>query len=707
MALIHLLPEELSNQIAAGEVVEGPSSVVKELVENSIDAGASRITVELSNQLRDIRIADDGSGMSPEDLKLAFKRHATSKISSITDLYSLITNGFRGEALASIASVSKLTCITKRAEDAQASKLYIESGLEELSSAGASTGTSIQVSDLFFNTPVRMKFLKSSNRERNDIVDLVRAFALARPEIAFTLKIDNKVLLETKPYMMSSPVQAPSLRAQRSNPVVDRHAADAARDDKSSHCEAQSAEAIHDGKLTLIDIFGKELETQLLPIELERGDINISGYITDTSYQRSDRRGIYTLLNNRVIRCPVLRSAIDAVYKQHLASGKYPIVLLKVEMPAEDIDVNVHPNKREVKYKNSNAVYTAVGDAIAKALAQAVFASVGTRQISLQDASLQGMADVSLRGTGDTSLRGTECRSNPHAPAQGILRFAQDDALQESGHCEEGEAINNSQWIASPSARNDRFNPVQAPQDFDHYVEPSTTTASSRKFISRLGAIDISEIEDDKRKTSISSQGNKTSFEIVSSDGARAVICRGDFVGENWLKDKYLAFVQELATEILEREPAIRASTARSRPARNPSKSVLKQLWARDHYTCVYCGKILLDPEIASAAKARSQDHKAFRSYLNAKGEMVTVNIFDEHAATYDHLLPASQFTELNLELDNLLTSCPACNKRKSDSLATNTWTSAAKRSNAWAEITADNPLQLADCNFSSAVDCL
>jgi DNA mismatch repair protein MutL len=671
---IQILPEQVANQIAAGEVVEGPSSVVKELVENSIDAGATRISVDINNQLRDIRVADDGSGMSAEDLKLAFKAHATSKIFTLSDLYSLITNGFRGEALASIASVSKLTCITKRAEDKQASKLYLESGIEELSTAGASTGTSIEISELFFNTPVRMKFLKSSSRERNEIIDIMRAFALARPEIAFTLKIDNKVQVETKPYLLRHPEQ------------VQRHPEQAQR-------HPERSEGSPNGKSTLVDIFGKELESQLLPLSLERGDIHVSGFISSTSYYRSDRRGIFTLLNNRVIRCPVLRSSVDAVYKQYHQPGRHPVVLLRVDMPAADVDVNVHPNKREVKYKNSNQVYTAVGDAIAKALADASYASAGTRQISLGQYELchpersEGSQNGALEfDSAKTSLMAPFCSPSrsegSFGNGAGILRYAQNDSPEHS------------------------FSTLSAPQDFDSYSEPRTTSPS-RSFISRLGAVDISIVDTINHKTLVSTQGNKTTFEIVATANSKTVICRGDFVGENWLKDKYLKFVYELAYEVLESE-ANKTGTisTRSRPARNPAKSVLEQLWARDNYTCVYCCKILLHPNTASKAKSECTDSNAFRKYINAQGEEATVNVFDEHTATYDHVLPASKYAELNIDDRNLVTACLECNKQKSDSLATNTWLEKAAANqdyNAWAEINEKNPLVLAGVKFIQA----
>ncbi len=679
--VIQLLSDEVANQIAAGEVVEGPSSVVKELVENSIDAGASRISVEINNQLRDIRVADDGAGMSADDLKLAFKRHATSKISSLNDLYSLITNGFRGEALASIASVSKLTCITKRAEDRQATKLYIESGSEEMSSAGASTGTSVEVAELFFNTPVRMKFLKSSSRERNEIIDIVRAFALARPEIAFTLKIDNKVQLETKPYLLASSLQ------------------------NSSHCEAHSAEAIHNGRSTLVDIFGKELESQLLALELHRADIHISGFISTTAYYRSDRRGIFTLLNNRVIRCPVLRSAIDAVYKQHQQAGCYPVVLLRVDMPAADVDVNVHPNKREVKYKNSNQIYNAVGDAIAKALADASYASASTKQINFAQHELRHCEE------GEAIQQLASQVQNSYHSEQSTLQWIASPSARNSTNDPDGSFVRFQPRVQNPSYANlvaePTFSTLSAPQDFDSYAEPRTIS-SSRSFISRLGAVDISVLDTSGLKTVVSSQGNKTNFEIVeTNDYGKSVLCRGDFVGENWLKDKYLEFIQSIAKETLESldEPSS-ISVQRSRPSRNPAKSMLEQLWARDHYTCLYCRKILLHPNTVSQAKAECLDPAAYRKYINSKGQEVTTNVFDEHTATYDHILPASKYTELNLDDRNLVTACITCNKLKSDSLATNTWlekVAVNQGFNAWADINENNPLVIAGIKFTKA----
>ncbi len=636
MSSIQILASQVANQIAAGEVVEGPSSVVKELVENSIDAKATRISVEINNQLRDIRVADDGIAMSLEDLRLAFKRHATSKISAIEDLYSLGTNGFRGEALASIASVSKLTCITRRSEDKLANKLYMEGDREDYSSAGASLGTSVQVSELFFNTPVRLKFLKSHNRERNDLTDLMRAFALAHPRIAFSLEIDSKILLETKPYMLGSSVSESDIL-----------------------------------KHTLIDIFGTHIQEHLVPLDLQRGEARVRGWLTDLSFSRSDRRAIFTFLNHRILRCPVLRSAIDAAYKPYLVAGKYPLVVLDLELPRSEVDVNVHPNKREVKYKNTNQIYTLVADAVNSAIANATYSRNHSRQIDFAQHETRSVSEQIplLEDVARVDLLANSQATSPHRQTTGFALSANGD---------EGT--------------------------ISEYIEPTITRqAPQRKFISRLGAVDISLLETSEQTSKISSQGNKTNFEIVAkadSTGA-AVLCRGDFIGENWIKDLYLEFIEKIAQEVLSQhlESSPRIQSQRSRPSAKPSKSVLKQVWERDHYSCVYCRKPLLDPDLVKIAKSKASGPELYRTYVNAKAQQITVNIFDEHSATYDHLLPASQQPELNLDSRNLLTACMNCNSLKSDSLATQTWIEKANQNkgfNAWAVYNADKPLVMA-----------
>ena len=303
---IKILPEFIANQIAAGEVVEGPSSIIKELFENSIDANATRIDINTSKNLLRLEISDNGDGIAKEDLELAFKKHATSKIQSIEDLNSLITNGFRGEALPSIASVSKLTCITRTQDSALASKIHIENDHQEVTETGAGFGTKLIIDDLFFNTPARLKFLKSDSRERNTIIDTCRGLALANPSIKVSLTIDSKKILESS-----------------GSNKLDQ---------------------------TLEEIFKKDLSKQLLKAEASEGSIKAFGFCSKLSNTRTDKRGIFSIVNNRLVDCYIIKSAINSVYKDQIPKGKYPIVVMNIKLPSEDIDINVHPNKKEIKY---------------------------------------------------------------------------------------------------------------------------------------------------------------------------------------------------------------------------------------------------------------------------------------------------------------------------------------------------------------------
>lgn len=590
---ITILPEHIANQIAAGEVVEGPSSIIKELVENSIDAAASKIDIEISKQLLKVEVIDNGKGMSREDLELAFKRHATSKIKSIEDLYTLSTNGFRGEALASIAAVSRLTCISKRKEDKHASKVYIENGSQELSQTGAATGTKIIVDDLFFNTPARLKFLKSDNKERNLIIDLVRGLALANPALAFSLTIEGKNILKTS---------------------------------GSSNL-----------KICLGEIFSETICDSLLELKMERNGLKITGYTSQIHITRSDKRGIFTIVNGRLVSCYILRSALEAVYKDLLSQGKSPIAVIELELDKADVDVNVHPNKKELKYKDANKIYTLVGDATAKALADQRYQSNDSFQPSFQE---------------------YQAVSQP--------RFELEDS--------------NPKTEISPKVSYREHFSYQAP------ISSFKLSSNERKFVSRFGSVDISISPSQGLETVIDSQGNKTSFEIISKDEKQAVIVKGDFIGENWLKDKYLEFLYSLAADILERNKLVTnfkkaESKTLSRPSSKPKLSQLEEIWQRDNYSCVYCAKPLLHPEIVKESLVKCHDPKEL----------------NKHLASYDHHQPASRAPELNQDPRNLFACCQECNIKKSDSLATKTW--APGMYNSWEDV----PLVIAGIEFNAA----
>lgn len=601
MTTIQLLPEHIANQIAAGEVVEGPSSIIKELVENSIDAGSTKIYVEVSKQFQRIQVSDNGSGIKPSEISLAFKRHATSKIQNIEDIYALVTNGFRGEALASIAAVSRLTCTSKRAEDDHATKIYIENGIETISQTGAANGTTIVVDDIFFNTPARLKFLKSNTKEKALITDLLRSFALANSSIAFTLKIDDKDIIRS----------------------------------------TGSGEL----KAALGEVFKEDFSSKLIKVELEDGDITVSGFTSPTQVARNDKRGMFTFINGRIVQCYIMRSAIDAVYKKYLGPGKYPISIINLSIPAAEVDVNVHPSKKEVKYQNTNLIYRLIGDAISKAVSDSFYEAQASFQPSLEDHSIRHSAK----------------------PVSLFVQNADLEVLKENQSKYQRDFTYNLPKVS--------VNQIYEEQKNNRESYESEFSANNRKFVSRFGSVDVSIFDSSSLETHVSSQGSKTSFELVVKDDdfCKSVLLRGDFIGEAWVKDKYLEFLNGIGEEILEREKlnnnfktVTKSSANRSRPMVNPSRKKLEEIWQRDNYTCVYCAKALLHPD-------------TIKKSLNDCDDKVLLN---SHLASYDHHLPASKFPVLNEDERNLYACCQECNIKKSDSLASKTWTPVA--GNAW-----------------------
>ena len=322
MARIKQLSKHLINQIAAGEVIERPASVVKELVENSIDAGATKVSIETANDCRDIRVADNGSGIHPDDIVLAFSKHATSKIATDEDLYSITTLGFRGEALSSIISIAKLTCITRTKDFETGTKVKCENSEVTRVETGCAIGTIMEVKDLFYNIPARLKFLRNPNTEFSYIQELVQALAIAHPQVAIELKKNGKTMLKTtgQNFLLQ----------------------------------------------TIKEIYSAELTSHMK--EINREDpafgLRITGYVTTPDYTRSSKKGYHTYINSRTVKCPVFYKAIDMAYKNLIAGGKYPLVVLNLEIPPEDVDVNVHPTKKEVRYKNINQVFNFIMSAI-------------------------------------------------------------------------------------------------------------------------------------------------------------------------------------------------------------------------------------------------------------------------------------------------------------------------------------------------------
>lgn len=325
MGRIVQLSKNVINQIAAGEVIERPFSVIKELVENSVDAGATRISIEVANECRNLRVADNGSGIYPDDILLAFSKHATSKITSGEDLYAVKTMGFRGEALASIISISKLTCITRTKDFDYGIKVECENSEVKKAQTGCAVGTIMDVRDLFYNLPARLKFLKSPKTEFAYISELIQSLPLVHPEVAFELKNNGKVTLKTT--------------GQK------------------------------DLAQTVKEVFSDEVVKNLRPVlKTDKiSNLKISGLISTPAYTRASKKDYYMYVNSRIVKCPIFQKSVDMAYK-NLIGSRYPFIILNLEIPPEDVDVNVHPTKKEVRYKNPNQIFNFIHSAIDMAL---------------------------------------------------------------------------------------------------------------------------------------------------------------------------------------------------------------------------------------------------------------------------------------------------------------------------------------------------
>ncbi len=361
MGRIHVLSEAVANKIAAGEVVERPASVVKELLENSLDAGSTRIKIQVeAGGKKLIQITDNGCGMVRDDALLAFERHATSKLKNAEDLLSVATLGFRGEALPSIASVSRLHLETRAADEDSGTVVEINGGkIFKVEEAGLPTGTSITIRDLFFNTPARKKFLKAESTELSHIASLVTHYALAHPDKHFELHSATNAML------VAPPVAGYSERVYQ--------------------------------------VFGKEVLDQLIPVAAMQplahvglpqpppwrrkeiadeddvqdaglstpGEMRVHGFVSKPEIQKLNRNSIYVFVNGRLIRDRLIQHAITEAYRNIIPPSVFPVVLLFLEMPSEEVDVNVHPSKTEVRFRQQSVMHDFVRDSIRAALMKA------------------------------------------------------------------------------------------------------------------------------------------------------------------------------------------------------------------------------------------------------------------------------------------------------------------------------------------------
>lgn len=322
---ITILPEIITNKIAAGEVVERPASVIKELIENALDAGSTDISIELaSGGRRLIRITDNGHGMSRDDALLSLERHATSKIRTDSDLDGILTLGFRGEALPSIASVSRFRLATREPESLEGTEILVEGGkLRDVKACGMASGTVISVEQLFFNTPARLKFLRSAETESARAADSVVRMAVSRPDVAFNCTSDGRELLR---------VQRGSLLRR------------------------------------LSQVLGRDAAADLHAVNSSDGVIAVSGFISGPSGARSTTSGMFTYINGRFVRDRVIQHAVMQAFRGVIDRGRYPVVALFITLPPGEVDVNVHPTKHEVRFRHQSQVHDAIQAALTEVL---------------------------------------------------------------------------------------------------------------------------------------------------------------------------------------------------------------------------------------------------------------------------------------------------------------------------------------------------
>jgi DNA mismatch repair protein MutL len=326
MAKIHVLDDTTIDKIAAGEVVERPSSVVKELVENAMDAGASAITVEIKEGgIEFIRVTDDGAGIEKDQVRDAFMRHATSKITSVADLMSLHSMGFRGEALSSIAAVAKVEIVTKTKSEMTGTRYCLEGTMEtSFDEVGAPDGTTFIVRNLFFNTPVRRKFLKTAMTEASYVTDLLEHMALSRPEISFKYVING----QTKFYTNGD----------------------------------------GDMKAIIYRIFGRDIANEMIEFNFSDNDIELKGFLGKPTLNRANRNFENYFVNNRYVKSKIISKAIEEGYQSYMMQHRYPFCVIHINVPTDSVDVNVHPTKMEVRFSNQNGIYRLISDNIAEFL---------------------------------------------------------------------------------------------------------------------------------------------------------------------------------------------------------------------------------------------------------------------------------------------------------------------------------------------------
>ena len=512
MSKIRVLPDHISNLIAAGEVVERPASVAKELIENAIDAGATRITVDIEGGGRRLlKIADDGEGMVRDDAVLAFERHATSKISKAEDLNAIGTLGFRGEALASIASVARVDLMTRAEDDAAGTRVVIEGGrMRDVKDAAHPRGTTITVRDLFFNTPARRKFLRSEATESYHLTNLVTHYALAHPEISFTLTNNGRETIRV--------AAAKDLR-ERAYQIF--------------------------GSQFLESLLEVNNDSEAAPDSLSSLQIaHVTGFVSAPRERRTSRDAQFLFVNGRFVRDRLIGRALSEGYRSILPHGVYPVALLFIDVALEEVDVNVHPAKTEVRFRRAAAVADSVREAVRTALASAGFAPAPDVRTSTEfradevgpDENKITLTDVAEAATSPRIESGKTDFAPLPAPQQERIGFGFATAAQPQLSREEAApSLNLTPTPSAPPA-------AVTAKAVEPLVEESQTVAapaplppldSARKFVRQMAADSIS--------SNIRPLGQLEESFIVATDDDGLLLIDQHVAHERVLFDKYRA----------------------------------------------------------------------------------------------------------------------------------------------------------------------
>lgn len=436
MPKINVLPKSVAELIAAGEVVERPSSAVKELIENSIDAGATSISVEIKNGgVKYIRVTDNGCGIHREDVRTAFISHATSKIKTGEDLDSIFTLGFRGEALPSIAAVSRLSMLTKSADEEIGTAIDIEGGEETaFDDAGCPDGTTIIIRDLFYNTPARMKFLKKDVTEGSYISDIVSKTAISHPGIRFSLVKDGKQVLSTP--------------------------------------------GNGDLKSAIFAVFGKDVSESLIPCEYEYKSIKINGFISRPLNNRPNRNLQYFYVNGRFVRLPVGAAALDEAYKNRIMVGKFPVCFMFIDIPAGKIDVNVHPAKTEIRFSEDSSVFESVFYAAKSALNKGDTLRPEVTLRDKKDVAARRVPEVSQMSFSAAPKNPPEIRKPAEATAGAseVLGVFPDSNFERTAPFAEKKTFSAFSFVADSKPEEKEGSSVR--EGFEEVKPPETTTAT-------------------------------------------------------------------------------------------------------------------------------------------------------------------------------------------------------------------------------------